>query len=336
VAVLVALVIVTAAQGRPANAQNAQGNASLEGEFGWIDAVLATPNYKTPVSPDDILATALGVEEATPRPQFNLNILAPVWFNSNTQFLTSGGTSTMEGSPIVRVAGASQLFGTPLRISGAASAEFERFVDAKDAAVDYFRSSARIQYINLGNDQGFSPFISYAPRMDFDPTFAHNFATRQDLNLGIDKVFNFDDRFNRVPVSSHSAALSAFFIGFSTGLQWRFRSPSPASGALFLNPSAGYIFSEHWNASLSTFTTRRWFESTNGVARRDWLVEPTGILEFIIPSAWLGGADMARLLGRPALDSVASVERNWSSVSSGAYTQWRVGLVLKVGLSLVI
>src|SRR5215467_11963997 len=97
VAVFVALVIVMAAQGRPANAQNAQGNASLEGEFGWIDAVLATPNYKTPVSPDDILATAPGVEEETPRPQFNLNILAPVWFNSNAQFLNSGGTSTMEG-----------------------------------------------------------------------------------------------------------------------------------------------------------------------------------------------------------------------------------------------
>jgi hypothetical protein len=35
------------------------------------------------------------------------------------------------------------------------------------------------------------------PRLDFDFTFANNFATRQDLNLGIDKVFNFDGAFDR-------------------------------------------------------------------------------------------------------------------------------------------
>ena len=111
----------------------------------------------------------------------------------------------MEGSPLVRLGWASQLFDTPIRVSGAASLETERFVNAPGAAIDYIRTSARAQYINPENDQDYSPFLSYVPRLDFDPTFANNFATRQDLNLGIDKVFNFDGDFNRVPFSGSSS-----------------------------------------------------------------------------------------------------------------------------------
>ena len=88
-----------------------------------------------------------------------------------------------------------QLFDTPIRVSAAASLETERFVNAPGAAIDYIRPSARAQCINPLDDQDYSPFLSYVPRLDFDFTFANNFATRQDLNLGIDKVFNFDGAF---------------------------------------------------------------------------------------------------------------------------------------------
>jgi hypothetical protein len=37
-----------------------------------------------------------------------------------------------------------------------------------------------------------------------------------------------------------------------------------------------------------------------------------------------------RMLGNPAVDFLAGVERNWSNVS-GAYTQWVAGLVSKTG-----
>jgi hypothetical protein len=52
------------------------------------------------------------------------------------------------------------------------------------------------------------------PRLDFDPTFANNFATRQDLNLGVDKVFNFDGDFNRVPFSSTSSSATVLVVRF--------------------------------------------------------------------------------------------------------------------------
>ena len=88
--ILVTMFIVIAARAWPAHAQSASGNASLEGNH-YIDAVLATRNYKTPVSLDNLLATAPGLEAEAPRPQFTLNILAPVLFNSNAQFLKLRG-----------------------------------------------------------------------------------------------------------------------------------------------------------------------------------------------------------------------------------------------------
>src|SRR5262249_25957117 len=144
-------------------------------------------------------------------------------YNSNAQFLNSGGSQTLEGSPLVRLGWASQLFDTPIRLSAAASLETERFVNAPGAAIDYIRPSARAQYINRQDDQVYSPYLSYVPRLDFDPTFANNFATRQDVNLGIQKAFNFDGALNRVPAGSNSSSATVWSFGFNIGAQQRFR-----------------------------------------------------------------------------------------------------------------
>src|SRR6516164_8036472 len=331
-AVFAAALIGTAIQARFAIAQTANSNAGLQGgQDGMFDAILATPNYRTPVLPDSALATAPGLEQAVPTPQFTLNVLAPALYNSNAQFLSSGGSKTLEGSPLVRLGWASQLFDTPIRVSGAASFETERFVNAPGAAIEYIRASARAQYANPENDQDYSPFLPYVPRLDFDPTFANNFATRQDLNLGINKVFNFDGDFNRVAFSSSSSAATVWSLGFSAGLQRRFRSPAPQSYALFGSPSASYVISEEWNVSVSMPITGRWFDTTDGINQRNLTIEPAGVVEYVIPSTWLGGADSARLLGNPAIDFFAMTERNWSNLSGAAYTQYRAGIFFKTG-----
>jgi hypothetical protein len=107
------IMIVTANPTRFAIAQTANSNAGLQGgQDGLFDAILATPNQKTPVPQDNIFATAPGAEQAARTPQFTLNILAPAFYNSNTQFLSSGASQALEGSPVVRLGWASQLFGT--------------------------------------------------------------------------------------------------------------------------------------------------------------------------------------------------------------------------------
>ena len=57
----------------------------------------------------------------------------------------------------------------------------------------------------------------------------------------------------------------------------------------------------------------------------------TGVFEYVIPGAWLGGADAARWLGNPAIDFLAGLEGIWSNNSGREYSQWRAGLVLKTG-----
>jgi len=329
---LTSVLFMIAVQNGFAIAQTANSNAGLEGgQDGLFDAILATPNYKTPVLPDSGIATAPGLEQAVPAPQFTLNVLAPALYNSNAQFLSSGGSQTLEGSPLVRLGWASQLFDTPIRLSAAASLETERFVNAPGAAIDYIRPSARAQYTNPQDDQDFSPYLSYVPRLDFDPTLANNFATRQDINFGVNKVFNFDGAFNRLPSAPNTSSETVWSFGFNIGAQQRFRDPSPQSHAFFFNPSAAYVISEQWNASFNSAITRRWFETIEGVSQRNLLWEPTGVVEYVIPANWLGGAEAAPLWGSPAIDFVAGLERNWSNISGREYTQWRVGLVFKTG-----
>ena len=125
--IFAAILIVTANPTRYAIAQTANSNAGLEGgQDGLFDAILATPNQKTPVPQDNVFATAPGVEQAARTPQFTLNVLAPAFYNSNAQFLSSGGSQALEGSPVVRLGWVSQLFDLPIRVSGAASLETER------------------------------------------------------------------------------------------------------------------------------------------------------------------------------------------------------------------
>jgi hypothetical protein len=151
------------------------------------------------------------------------------------------------------------------------------------------------------------------------------------LNVGIDKRFNFDSDFNRVPAAPNSSGARVWSFGFSIGGQRRFRDPSPQSYAFFFNPSVGYVISEEWNASFSMPITRRWFDTISGVSQRNLTWEPTGILEYVIPANWLGGADAAQWLGNPAIDFLAGLERNWSNISGREYSQWQAGLVFKTG-----
>jgi hypothetical protein len=97
-----------------------------------------------------------------PAPQFTLNALAPLFFNSNPEFRSSGGPQSLEASPVARPGVGDQVGALPLRFSGAAGLEFERFPNANDANIDYLRTSARLQY-TPGGPQGFSPFFSYVP-----------------------------------------------------------------------------------------------------------------------------------------------------------------------------
>jgi hypothetical protein len=293
-----------------------------------VDAILATPNPITPTVPDNDLATTPGLEGPASTPQFTLNFLGPALFNSNAQALSSGGAKTLELNPSFRLGWASQVLGSPVRVSSDVGFETDRYLNAASANINDVRPSLRAQYVNLNDDQDYSPFVSYTSEVDFDSASPYR---EQNLNLGVDKVFNFDSGFNRLPPSSDSSTRAAWSFGFSAVAQRRFTDPAPGSYALAVTPSAAYVVSDQWNISISAPITTRWYDVVGRLKRRTLALEPTGIVEYIIPAGWLGGDKIANRLGNPAIDFVVGETRQWSNASGGAYVQMTAGVALKTG-----
>ena len=63
------------------------------------------------------------------------------------------------------------------------------------------------------------------------PFFRERFATRQDLNLGVNKTYNFNGNFQRVAFSPDTLADTIWSFGVTAFAQRRFRDPEPSSWA---------------------------------------------------------------------------------------------------------
>lgn len=299
------------------------------------DAIFATPYARYPAPYNNMFATTSGLEQQARRSEFTFAVLAPISYNSNPLAAPadSAATPSAEFSPWAGLSWSAPLFDLPVRMSATVFAEMDRFTQAKafGANFDKLGGNIRLQYVDLTNDQNYSPYIAFAPRLDFDPTFAERFSTRYDLNLGFNKIFNFDRNFQRVAFSGNSQEATVWSFGLTTFLQQRWREPSPSSFAFFILPSVSYVIAPNWNVSLGVDFMRRGFESAGGFAREDVLLEPIATLEFIVPSAWLGGDVVAGLLGRPALDFQVAYEREWSNLPGASFAAWHVGAILKMG-----
>jgi hypothetical protein len=227
---------------------------------------------------------------------------------------------------------AAPLFDLPMQLSANVAVENDRFIESRGADLDKIGGSLRLQYVDPNNDQAFSPYVAYAARFDFLPTFSEEVETRQDVNLGFNKRFNFDGNLQSVPFASNTAEASVWSFGLTIFGQRRFRDPTPSSSALFFIRSVSYVISEQWNANLAVEVIGRWFDSNEaGFSRRDLEAQPIATLEYVIPSALFGAPETANFFGRPALDFQTSFDRNWSNLSIRNYNQWTASAVIKTG-----
>src|SRR5262249_44520102 len=189
------LILLVSATGRLA----AQGRDQHEdANAARYDMMLGTPNVYTPSPQTNLFATAPGLEQQARRSQFTISGLVPMFFNSNAEALTTGGTNSAEFSPILGVSWSTPVFDLPVRFTANVRAEVDRFTQAPSVDFDKLAVSGRLQYVDVNNDQAWSPYFSYAPRWDFAPFYQSWLATRQDVNFGINKIFNYDANFRRV------------------------------------------------------------------------------------------------------------------------------------------
>jgi hypothetical protein len=280
---------------------------------------------------NNVFATAPGLEQQARRSQFTVNGLVPLFFNSNAEAVPTGGTNSAEFSPILGISWSTPVLDLPLRFTANARAEVDRFTQAPSVDFDKIALSGRLQVVDANNDQAYSPYIAYVPRFDFAPFYKDWFATRQDLNFGVNKRFNFDGDFRRIAFSGDTFGETVWSLGVTVAIQKRFRDPPPGSWAAVFIPSMTYVISPQWNMSLGIDLERRAFDSVNGFNQEDWFLEPILTLEFVIPERWFGSAATAAAIGRPAIDFQVAYERNWSNVPAFNYEIWHVGGALKLG-----
>ncbi len=319
----------------PASQATAQySDARSDGNAARTDALFGTPDRYGMAPPDNIFATTPGLEQQARRSHFTINGLLPMFYNSNADLTPTGaaaGLNSAEFSPTLGASWSTPVFDLPVRFTGGARAEVDRFSQLPSADFDKVALSGRLQYVDPVNDQSFSPYFVYAPRFDFNPFFRERFATRQDLNLGVNKTYNFDGGFRRVAFSGNTLAETVWSFGVTSFAQRRFRDPEPSSWAFYLVPSMTYVISEQWNFSLGAEVMFRTFDAYQGFVEQEWFIEPIATLEFILPSAWFGSAGNAALFGRPAIDLQMAYERNLSNIAAFSYGAWHVGAALKLG-----
>lgn len=309
-------------------------DARSDGNAARIDAMFGTPDRYGTAPQDNIFATTPGLEQQARRSHFTINGLLPMSYVSNADLTPVGsgpGTNSAEFSPTLGASWSTPVFDLPVRFTGSARAEVDRFTQVPAADFDKVALSGRLQYIDPTNDQSFSPYFTYAPRFDFSPFFRERFATRQDLNLGVNKTYNFDGGFRRVALSGNTLAETVWSFGVTGFVQRRFRDPEPSSWAFYLVPSVTYIISESWNFSLGAEVMFRTFDAYQGFIAQEWFIEPIATLEFVLPSNWFGSARNTALFGRPAIDLQMAYERNLSNIAASSYGALHVGAALKLG-----
>lgn len=296
------------------------------------DALFATPNKTTPAPLANLYATAPDLEAQIPAPQFRANALLPLGWNSNANEVNQGGVASGQWRPVGTLSWAAPVGDLPLRATVTGFAETDRYFRASQVDLDKSGGSARLQYVDPGNDQAFSPYFAFAPRWDFSPTFSTQISARQDFNLGFNKRFNFDGAFRPVGVAGNTSAATVLSFGLTAFVQQRLREPQTSSQAVFVIPSMSYVLSPDWNASLALEFLGRWFDRNGfGAANHIYEVQPIATVEYVVPASVFGGEGNAALFGHPAFDLQGSYLKCWSSAPGGGFAQFQAVAALKLG-----
>lgn len=309
-----------------------QSDAGIDADDARTDALLGMlyPGTSAPV--DNLYATAPYAEQQV-APQVRLNAMLPINYDSNPLELGSGSPGSWGTFPVANLSAVTPLgYSMPFRISISARSQFKRFFNESNADIDRVSLSGRIQYVDPSNDQAWSPYFAIAPRWSFLPTYAYETEARQDFNLGIQKSWHLDSSFQRIPVAPDTSAETVWSFGVTAFAQNRQRQPQLSSDAVFLIPSVSCVVSKDLYANFAVELLGRWYQHNQfGEADHDWEALPIATLEYAIPAELLGGDNMARLLGHPAVSLQGSHLNVWSSVPGVSFNQWEASATIMAG-----
>jgi hypothetical protein len=274
----------------------------------------------------------------------------PVYYNSNAETVSSGGTQTVETNPEFRLGWTKQLPQIPIKLSALVDANSDRYARSNGADGDVAYGKFRAQYVTGYNDQEFEPFIQYNPKSAFNPTFESATTAQHNFAIGFDKAFNYDDKFRRIGgdspigISGDTSAATVWSFGFTGTLTRRLTNAGADSTIATAAPSITYNLTNipnsnstdaQWNVSFETDVSRRWYDTMGGATRMDWIVNPILTIEFVPPGIWFKGVNeddreaSRKSLGKPVIDFQVAFARDSSNQLGNSFHQWSIGPMLK-------
>ena len=281
---------------------------------------------------DDAIDAALDAAEArkaanappaAPK-EFSVRINAPLYYNSNILL----GQSGLEGNPEIALGWSPNWTSLPFKPTVKLKEESDRYTNVPQASQDQASGSFRLSYFDATDDQAWAPFFSYKLEAIYGATFSPWLETKNDFNLGFDKLFSFDDNFRPLPDAANSRGVATWTLGLTAYVQRRVRTSPSNSLALYVVPSATYVPSSDWIISLTMETWERWYQSVlaKPISRRDFEINPILAIAYD-PSTLLGGHNA---LGSPQIALEIGFDNRSSSVVNKSFKQWTLGPVLSV------
>ncbi|MCU0887038.1 MAG: hypothetical protein MUC64_03300 [Rubritepida sp.] len=301
------------AQSRAERAERAERDGARAAR---VDA-LAPPEDPSP-------GAGLAPDSPDGRPAWTMDLLLPVYFNSNPEKLPRRARGTGEATPELRVGWSTRLARLPVQLSALADVSNDRFGRASAADADIVYLRFRAQYDTGEDDQEFKPFLDIQPTREFAPGFASRLESRLDVDAGFTVQANLDRALRRLPRSPDSSAATFVTLGLNASVQRRWRSPFTSSVALIANPSLTLTLAPNLGVSLELEVTRRIFDEVPEGRRRDWLVTPVLTLEWAPRiEGWPPAA------GQPAIALQVFGSRQRSNRRAFDHDQWGAGPVLR-------
>jgi hypothetical protein len=320
---------------------NAQGTTPDQTDFNRIrsDALLGTspPSVNPPTfgSVTSGFGTTSPVQPSAPQPPpFNFSILAP--FNYFNQDGSGGDESAYEATPEMKLGFITRPAKFPLQFSGFVDESSDRYSGAPSNS-DTFDGSLRIDFVGSEDFPArdrLIAYLSYSPQRVYTPFFSAGGKITQDFAVGVNKLWDFDNKFKPI-LHSGASYVPMWEIGLQVSGQRRIVDSPPDSNAIIVSPSIKWTATNHketgfWSpdygdlaASVSVVAVRRWYGAESAISERVWGVTPVFTASWALPKMWFGR--VSKIVRKAELDFQSAYTDQISTVTKNSHHQWAVG-----------
>ena len=253
--------------------------------------------------------------------EFQVNLVLPVYWQTNVQDTPRGGPGAVETNPSVDVRWSRRLDDVPIRLAVRIGADITRYSRFQSENGDDAYIGTSATYSDANDDQALAPYVSYRVKTLSGPALADWYETRNEFNVGITKTLNLDADLAMLPAGANTAKDASWSVSAGAAIQRRLRNPGPDSTAETITIGVSWVEMDSLAINVGTEIVWRSYDSImtrsgNNLAEQRFTVDP------VISVVWDAGSVDPLL---PKLGLSLAFEHEASSKTGTAYQQWTMG-----------